>query len=409
MIPGLENATFVRFGQIHRNTFINSPTHLDRFYRLKDGRRGCAWPARSPASRGTSNRRRPASPIGLYLALERRGRGPDAVPGHHRRSGALARHLTESDPRHFQPANVNYGLFEELPGRSARRTAVPPTSSGLIEISGRGCGGRLRQRREPGSRPVRSGVRRRRRDCRGRLSGRRRLRPLGWRRFPGHDSPPADPPLLGAPRATSGTPRRTRSRAYERRPASLPRLPRPRLPGQGSRTRSSPATSTPLAVRSFLAYLHRAGLASSSQGRALAAVRSLFRFACREGALAANPAQAVRTPKAPKHLPRHLRPGEVEGLIEAEPAPGDGNPLALRDRALLELLYASGPAGERAGGPRLAEHRPLGARAAGAWARAARSAWSPSAGPRRRRCAPGWRSGRRCAGRRRRPRRSRCS
>jgi integrase/recombinase XerC len=95
-----------------------------------------------------------------------------------------------------------------------------------------------------------------------------------------------------------------------------------------------------LAVRSFLAALTRDGLGKRSQGRALSAVRSLFRFACREGTLAANPAQSVRTPKYPKKLPRHLRPGEVENLLEA-PATGDG-PLALRDRAILELLYATG-------------------------------------------------------------------
>ena len=96
-----------------------------------------------------------------------------------------------------------------------------------------------------------------------------------------------------------------------------------------------------LAVRSFLAAMTREGLAKTSQGRALAAVRSLFRFACREGTLAANPAQGVRTPKVPKTLPRHLRPGEVENLVEAPSAAGD-QPLALRDRAVLELLYAAG-------------------------------------------------------------------
>jgi integrase/recombinase XerC len=100
-----------------------------------------------------------------------------------------------------------------------------------------------------------------------------------------------------------------------------------------------PQDVDPLAVRSFLAALTRSGLGKRSQGRALSAVRSLFRFACREGILEANPAQGVRTPKAPKTLPRHLRPGEVERLIEA-PA-GDG-PLVLRDRAILELLYAAG-------------------------------------------------------------------
>ncbi len=94
-----------------------------------------------------------------------------------------------------------------------------------------------------------------------------------------------------------------------------------------------------LAVRSFLAALTRRGLGKRSQGRALSAVRSLFRFACLEGVMPANPAQGVKTPKVPKTLPRHLRPGEVENLIEA---PAGDEPLERRDRAILELLYAAG-------------------------------------------------------------------
>ncbi len=101
-----------------------------------------------------------------------------------------------------------------------------------------------------------------------------------------------------------------------------------------------PGDVDPLAVRSYLAYMTGQKLAKRSQGRALAAVRSLFRYACREGILAANPAKSVKTPKVPKTLPRHLRPGEVENLLEA-PEAADG-PLALRDRAILELLYAAG-------------------------------------------------------------------
>jgi integrase/recombinase XerC len=104
-----------------------------------------------------------------------------------------------------------------------------------------------------------------------------------------------------------------------------------------------PAEVDAAAVRSFLAALTRDGLAKVSQARMLSAVRSLFRFACREGTLAANPAQSVRTPKIPKTLPRHLRPGEVENLLEApsEAVVADER-LARRDRALLELLYAAG-------------------------------------------------------------------
>jgi integrase/recombinase XerC len=94
-----------------------------------------------------------------------------------------------------------------------------------------------------------------------------------------------------------------------------------------------------LAVRSFVAALGRRGTGRRSQGRALSALRSFFRWSCRVGALAANPAARVRTPKAPRTLPRHLRPGEIEALIEA---PAGEAPLARRDRALLELLYATG-------------------------------------------------------------------
>ncbi len=94
-----------------------------------------------------------------------------------------------------------------------------------------------------------------------------------------------------------------------------------------------------LAVRSFLAALTRQGLARKSQGRTLAALRSFFRWACRVGEARANPALRVRTPKAPRTLPRHLRPGEVENLIEG---PSGESAADRRDHALLELLYASG-------------------------------------------------------------------
>jgi len=93
-----------------------------------------------------------------------------------------------------------------------------------------------------------------------------------------------------------------------------------------------------LAVRSYLAALSR-GHERTTQGRALSTLRTFFRWACRVGEATANPAASVRTPKAPKKLPRHLRPGEIEDLLDA--VAGD-EPAARRDRALLELLYATG-------------------------------------------------------------------
>ncbi len=95
-------------------------------------------------------------------------------------------------------------------------------------------------------------------------------------------------------------------------------------------------------VRAFLAFLQGDGAGRRTQGRALAAVRSLLRYACREGVLTANPAAAIPTPRAPRDLPRHLRPGEIETLLEAAAEVAGDERLARRDRALVELLYASG-------------------------------------------------------------------
>lgn len=115
MIPGLEEAKFVRFGQIHRNTFINAPAHLDRLYRLKAAPK-VRLAGQITGVEGYLESAATGLAIGLYLALERQGREPEPFPAT-TALGALARHLTESDPKHFQPANINYGLFTELDGK----------------------------------------------------------------------------------------------------------------------------------------------------------------------------------------------------------------------------------------------------------------------------------------------------
>lgn len=94
-------------------------------------------------------------------------------------------------------------------------------------------------------------------------------------------------------------------------------------------------------LRAFLVALARCGLSKRSQGRAIAAVRSFFRWLEKIGRLATNPAARLRTPKAARRLPRVLPLHEVAQLLE-EPPPGTDLPRYLRDRALLELLYASG-------------------------------------------------------------------
>ncbi|HXX30016.1 MAG TPA: tyrosine recombinase XerC [Myxococcaceae bacterium] len=79
--------------------------------------------------------------------------------------------------------------------------------------------------------------------------------------------------------------------------------------------------------------------APRSRARALASVRAFYRHLVRTGALARSPAAALRGPKLPHSLPRFLPVDEVFALVER---PGDATLLALRDRALLEVLYGAG-------------------------------------------------------------------
>lgn len=96
--------------------------------------------------------------------------------------------------------------------------------------------------------------------------------------------------------------------------------------------------SSPALVRGFLA--RQAGTAgAASLARKLSALRALYRFLVREGLAPGNPARAVASPKRPQRLPQVLPEEEVAALVEA---PSDAVPLQLRDRAFLELLYASG-------------------------------------------------------------------
>jgi integrase/recombinase XerC len=93
-----------------------------------------------------------------------------------------------------------------------------------------------------------------------------------------------------------------------------------------------------LAVRSYLAFLARKKLARASTARHLSALRSFFKYLMREGVVEANPARTVATPKREKHLPAVLQTADVSVLLEQP----DDSPLGVRDRAWLELLYASG-------------------------------------------------------------------
>ncbi|MCZ6726294.1 MAG: methylenetetrahydrofolate--tRNA-(uracil(54)-C(5))-methyltransferase (FADH(2)-oxidizing) TrmFO [Acidobacteria bacterium] len=118
-LPGFQNAEFVRLGQVHRNTFINSPTHLDAYYRLQRHPR-IRLAGQITGVEGYLESAATGLAIALYLSAERQGRSLAPFPAT-TAFGALARHLTQSPAKHFQPANINYGLFEELEHRMPKK------------------------------------------------------------------------------------------------------------------------------------------------------------------------------------------------------------------------------------------------------------------------------------------------
>ena len=123
-IPGLENATFVRLGGIHRNTFLNSPQLLDLRLRLK------AMPSLRFAGQITGVEGYiESAAIGLlagrFAATERLGHAMDTPPTT-TALGALLNHITlGADAATFQPMNVNFGLFPPLETRTKRKERKP--------------------------------------------------------------------------------------------------------------------------------------------------------------------------------------------------------------------------------------------------------------------------------------------
>jgi site-specific recombinase XerD len=95
----------------------------------------------------------------------------------------------------------------------------------------------------------------------------------------------------------------------------------------------------PADLDAFVGVLRSRGLAPSSVKRTLVAVRSLFRFRTQEGLSDSDPSAGVETPRVPSGLPKALTESEVQSLLDA--VQGD-DAVALRDRAVLEVLYGTG-------------------------------------------------------------------
>jgi len=113
----------------------------------------------------------------------------------------------------------------------------------------------------------------------------------------------------------------------------------PAHPKTGKRSAPALAAIDHITIREWLATLHAAQKKKTSIARKLAALRTFFQFLVREGMIELNPAKLVSTPRLEKKLPVHLSIEEVIKFIEA---PDVATNLGRRDRAMLEMMYATG-------------------------------------------------------------------
>ena len=101
----------------------------------------------------------------------------------------------------------------------------------------------------------------------------------------------------------------------------------------------TPADVDTFAIRAFLGELHKQRLSASSSARKLSAIRTFVKFLRREDLIEEDPSTLVASPKKPETIPAHLSIAEMNKLLEM---PDPSTPLGRRDRAILELFYASG-------------------------------------------------------------------
>lgn len=112
LIPGLENAKFLRYGQIHRNTYINAPQLLTETLQLRNHPQ-ILFAGQISGVEGYTESIATGLLAGIYAAALAHGRQPEPIP-RATALGSLIHYITHADPRHFQPANITFDLLEPL-------------------------------------------------------------------------------------------------------------------------------------------------------------------------------------------------------------------------------------------------------------------------------------------------------
>jgi methylenetetrahydrofolate--tRNA-(uracil-5-)-methyltransferase len=119
LIPGLENAKFLRYGQIHRNTYINAPRLLDETLRLREHPH-IFFAGQLSGVEGYTESIATGLLAGQYAAAVAHGASPPPAP-RVTALGSLVHYITHADPNHFQPANITFDLLPSLDEETRRR------------------------------------------------------------------------------------------------------------------------------------------------------------------------------------------------------------------------------------------------------------------------------------------------
>lgn len=132
MIPGLENCEIVRYGVMHRNTYINSPKWLRETYQFKD-RDDLFFAGQMTGVEGYIESAASGMLAGINLAHVLKGEEP-VMPGAKTMIGAMSHYITTADPNHFQPMNANFGIMylEGKHKKKDRKAAYAPQSLAII-------------------------------------------------------------------------------------------------------------------------------------------------------------------------------------------------------------------------------------------------------------------------------------
>ena len=216
--------------------------------------------------------------------------------------GALAYYVSHADPRNYQPTNITFGIMPPPDSgrrpRAARRDRKAATSERALARARRVDDCRLRH---------------------GSMTTELRAF-LDYLRLNRNASPHT-------------------VAAYDSDLCAVPRSSPPRHREQRGRATCARRISISPPIRAFMADLYRQGQARASVARKLSALRTFGRFLRREGWIEGDPAALAAAPKREQKVPAHLSVDEMSRLLEM---PDASEPLGRRDRAILELFYASG-------------------------------------------------------------------